>query len=149
MFFFGVFYCQSHIAVVCTSGLSREGGEDMPLIPQEEIVYFENMIYLPMVLVVLERDRVLFENGSFKLKRPYLELVEGAISQVQKELEETKIHMRRRQMKVMRGAGDDTFTEYVFYHGGYEDHRRYLNLRLRNRVEELIRIYLSMTKMKV
>ena len=135
--------------MVCTLRLIREGGEDMPLIPQEEIIHFENMIYLPMVLIVLERDRTLFENGSFKLKRPYLELVEGAISQVQKELKETKIHMRKRQMKVMRGAGDDTFTEYVFYHGGYEDHRRYLNLRLRNRVEELIRIYLSMAEMKV
>ncbi|MFC3210415.1 hypothetical protein [Planomicrobium okeanokoites] len=121
----------------------------MPLIPQEEIIHFENLIYLPMVLSVLERDRSIFENGSFKLKRPYLELVEGAISQVQKELKETKIHMRERQMKVMRGTGDDTFTEYVFYHGGYEDHRRYLNLRLRNRVEELIRIYLSMAEMKV
>lgn len=130
-------------------GLIREGGEDMPLIPQEEIGHFENMIYLPMVLIVLERDRMLFENGAFKLKRPYLELVEGAISLVQKELKETKIHMRKRQMKVMRGTGDDTFTEYVFYHGGYEDHRRYLNLRLRNRVEELIRLYLSMAELKV
>lgn len=120
----------------------------MSLIPQDEIVHFENMIYLPMVLIVLERDRMLFENGSFKLKRPYLELVEGAISQVKKDLKETKIHMRKRQMKVLRGAADDTFTEYVFYHGGYEDHRRYLNLRLRNRVEELIRIYLSMAEIK-
>lgn len=130
-------------------GLFHEGGEEMPLIPQEDIMHFENMIYLPMVLIVLERDRALFENGSFKLKRPYLDLVEGAIQQVQKELKETKIHMRKRQMKVMRGAGDDTFTEYVFYHGGYEDHRRYLNLRLRNRVEELIRLYFSMAEMKV
>lgn len=131
------------------SRLIREGGEDMPLIPQEEITHFENMIYLPMVLIVMERDRSLFLNGSFKLKRPYLELVEGAISQVQKELKETKLHMQRQQMKVIRGAKDDTFTEYVFYHGGYEDHRRYLNLRLRNRVEELIRLYLSMAEMKV
>ncbi|WP_033543949.1 hypothetical protein [Planococcus sp. CAU13] len=121
----------------------------MPLIPQEEIVHFENMIYLPMVLIVLERDRVIIENGSFKLKRPYLELVEGAIKQVQKELNQTKIHMRTHQMKLVRGAGDDTFTEYVFYHRGYEDHRRYLNLRLRNRVEELIRAYFSLVEMNV
>lgn len=120
----------------------------MPLIPQDEIVYFEKMIYLPMVLIVLERDRMLFENGSFKLKRPYREMLEGAISEVQKELNETKIHMRKCQMKMLRGAADDTFTEYVFYHGGHEDHRRYLNLRLRNRVEELIRTYLSMAEMK-
>jgi len=121
----------------------------MPLIPQEEILHFENMIYLPMVLIVLERDRTLFENGTFKLKRPYLELVEGAVMQVQKDLKETKIHMRKHQMKLARGAADDTFTEYVFYHRGYEDHRRYLNVRLRNRVEELIRMYFSMAEMKV
>lgn len=121
----------------------------MPLIPQDDIVYFENMIYLPMILIVLERDRALIETGSFKLKRPYLDLLERAIVQVQKALKETKIHMRRHQMKVLRGAADDTFTEYVFYHGGYENHRRYLNLRLRNRVEELIRIYLSMSEMEV
>ena len=116
----------------------------MPLISQEEIVHFEKAIYLPMVLIILERDRSLFEKGSFKLKRPYMDLVDNAIKQVQKELQETKIHMRKHHMKIIRGIGDDTFTEYVFYHGGYEDHRRYLNLRLRNRVEELMRVYLAM-----
>lgn len=121
----------------------------MPLISQQDIVHFEKMIYLPMVLIVLERDRALFEKGPFKLKRPYMELVDGAIRQVQEELKETKIHMRKQQMKVLRGEGDDTFTEYVFYHGGYEDHRRYLNLRLRNRVEELIRVYLAMAEVKI
>lgn len=116
----------------------------MPLISPEEAAHFENMIYLPMVLIILERDRALFEKGSFKLKKPYIELVDGAIKQVQKELTETKIHMRKHHMKMLRGTGDDTFTEYIFYHGGYEDHRRYLNLRLRNRVEELLRIYLAL-----
>ena len=46
--------------------------------------------------------------------------------------------MKRNSMKVLRGEGDDMFTEYVFFHGGYEEHRRYLNVRLRNRVEELL-----------
>lgn len=121
----------------------------MPLIAQEEIAHFENLIYLPMVLIILERDRALFEGGSFKLKRPYLELVDGAARQVQKELTETKIHMRKNHMKMLKGANDDTFTEYIFYHGGYEDHRRYLNLRLRNRVEELLRVYLAMAHQKI
>ncbi|WP_269801503.1 hypothetical protein [Planococcus sp. MB-3u-03] len=34
-------------------------------------------------------------------------------------------------MKVRRGGKDDNFSEYVFCHGGYEDHRRYLNIRLK------------------
>lgn len=44
----------------------------MPLIPEEAIPYFENMIYLPMVLTILEKDRTIFEKAPFKLKRPYI-----------------------------------------------------------------------------
>ena len=72
-------------------------------------------------------------------------LVEGAAKQVQKELKDTHVYMRRHSMKVIRGEGDDMFTEYVFFHGGYEEHRRYLNVRLRNRVEELLSMYLTIT----
>ena len=35
------------------------------------------------------------------------------------------------------------FTEYIFISGGYEDHRRYLNVRLRNRTEELLDLYFT------
>ncbi|PZX04897.1 hypothetical protein C7437_103148 [Psychrobacillus insolitus] len=38
------------------------------------------------------------------------------------------------------------FTEYVFFHGGYEEHRRYLNVRLRNRVKELLSIYFAIVE---
>lgn len=117
----------------------------MTLIPVESLPYFENMIYLPMVLVILERDRSVFENGSFKLKRPYVKIVDEAIKIARAELKETTIYLRRNNMKVIRGKTDDTFTEYVFLYGGYEDHRRYLNVRLRNRTEELLTVYFSMT----
>lgn len=117
----------------------------MPLIPEEAIPYFEKMIYLPMVFTILEKDRTIIEKAPFKLNRPYLTLVEGAAKQVQKELKDTHVYMRRHSMKVIRGEGDDMFTEYVFFHGGYEEHRRYLNVRLRNRVEELLSMYLTIT----
>ena len=117
----------------------------MALIPTEALPYFENMIYLPMILIVLERDREAFENGPFKLKKPYVEIVDGAIKFVRAELKETTFFLRRNNMSVIRGKTDDTFTEYAFIHGGYEDHRRYLNVRLRNRTEELLTVYFSMT----
>lgn len=117
----------------------------MPLIPEEAIPYFEKMIYLPMVFTILEKDRTIIEKAPFKLNRPYLSLVDGATKQVQKELKDTHVYMRRHSMKVIRGEGDDMFTEYVFFHGGYEEHRRYLNVRLRNRVEELLTMYLTIT----
>ena len=117
----------------------------MALIPVESLQYFENMIYLPLVLIVLERDRQEFEKGSFKLKRPYVDLVEDALKIARAELKQTSIYLRRNNMKVIRGKTDDTFTEYLFLHGGYEERRRYLNVRLRNRTEELITVYLAMT----
>ena len=125
---------------------SLKGECDMPLIPEEAIPYLENMIYLPMVLTILEKDRMIFERGPFKLKRPYVAMVEGATKHVQSELKKTHIYMKRHSMKVLRGEGDDMFTEYVFFHGGYEEHRRYLNVRLRNRVEELLAMYLAIVE---
>lgn len=115
----------------------------MPLIPAKALPYFENMIYLPMLLIVLQRDRELLEKGPFKLKGPYLKIIDATMTQVQSELQETKFYLRRHDMKVIRKDRDSMFTEYIFINGGYEDHRRYLNVRLRNRTEELLESYFT------
>lgn len=49
-------------------------------------------------------------------------------------------------MKVIKGKTDVTFTDYVFIYKGYQDHRKYLNVRLRNRTEELMSECLAMTE---
>ncbi len=116
----------------------------MHLIPAEALPYFENMIYLPMLLIILEKDRDSFEKGPFKLKGPYVKLVDEATRAVRVELRETTIYLRRHNMKVIRNKTDTTFTEYVFVHGDNKDHRRFLNIRLRNRTEELLNIYFAM-----
>lgn len=118
----------------------------MPLIPQEALPHFENMIYLPMLVIIFERDRHSFEKGPFKLKGPYVKLIDQANKLVQAELKDTSIYLRRHNMKLIRSQVDDTFTEYVFIYGGYEEHRRYLNVRLRNRTEELLSVYLAMAE---
>lgn len=116
----------------------------MPLIPTEALPHFENMIYLPMLIIILERDRNSFEKGPFKLKGPYVKLVNQATKLIRAELKDTSIYLRRHNMKVVRSQTDDTFTEYIFMYGGYEEHRRYLNVRLRNRTEELLSVYFAM-----
>ncbi len=118
----------------------------MPLLPPEALPYFENMIYLPMLLIILERDRESIEKGPFKLKGPYVKLIDEAMKHAREELEETKLYLRRHSMKVIRNKTDDTFTEYLFIHSAYEDSRRYLNVRLRNRTEELLGIYIAMAR---
>lgn len=118
----------------------------MALIPTEALPYFENMIYLPMVLLILERDIEVVKGSPFKLKRPYIKIVDEAIKIARAELKKTTIYLQRNNMSVIRGKTDETFTEYVFIHGGYEDHRRYLNVRLRNRTEELLTEYFAMMR---
>ncbi|MBU9674165.1 hypothetical protein KQ939_12640 [Planococcus sp. CP5-4] len=115
----------------------------MPLISRAEIAVFEKRVQLPMVLLILERDRECIQKGPFKLKAPYLELLDRAIERAKGDLAETIAFMRANGMKVRRGSKDDNFSEYVFCHGGYEDHRRYLNIRLKNAVEDQLRLYLT------
>lgn len=114
----------------------------MPLIPSEALPYLENEIYLPMIMTILERDRHLIGQVPFKLKTPYLNLIDDTMNHVTADLKETALYLRQKKMKVIRRSTDELFTEYVFVHGGYEDSRRYLNVRLRNRTEELLNQYL-------
>ena len=116
----------------------------MPLIPTEALPKFENAIYFPMLISILEKDRKAIEGGPFKLKGPYFKLIEDALKIIRIELKDTNIYMKRNNMKVIKGKNDGTFTEYAFIYGGYEDQRRYLNVRLRNRTEELISVYFAM-----
>jgi len=117
----------------------------MALIPAESLPYFESMIYLPMIIILLERDRVVFESENFKLSRPYINIIERSIKFVQKDLKETKLYLRQNNMKFIKGKRDESCTEYTFFYGGYEKHGRYLNVRLRDRSEELLEMYLNMT----
>ena len=118
------------------------------LMTKELILHFENMIYLPFVITILHKDRDIIDNMPFKLKRPYLQLVDQAIKCAERDLRETRIYMKRQQYKILQGKKDKLFTEYVFYYNGYEDHRKYLHYQLRNRTEELLRVYLSMTNVE-
>ncbi|PIC79879.1 hypothetical protein CSV75_07835 [Sporosarcina sp. P18a] len=114
----------------------------MPLIPAEAMPYLENYIYLPMLLTIMERDRRLLEEVPFKLKSPYLNLLDETMNTVSADLRTTALYLQKHKMRVIRHSTDELFTEYVFLHDGYQDMRRYLNVRLRNRSEELLNLYI-------
>lgn len=119
-----------------------------PILKEEQMEHFEKAIYLPMILTILHKDQEIIDATPFKLKRPYKDLVDQAIKIVENEYRETRILMKKKQYKILPGTKDNTFTEYVFYYEGYEDHRKYMNFKLRNRTEELIRIYLMQGMLK-
>jgi hypothetical protein len=93
----------------------------VPLIPGETIPYFEKMIYLPMIISVLERDRQAIEISSFKLKGPYINIVENVLKTVLAELKEVNVHARRKNIKLNKKGKNDTFTDYAFISGDHEE----------------------------
>lgn len=115
----------------------------MAHIPIEAVPYLESAIYLPMLLIVLEKDYELIERGQFKLKRPYVHLIEEAKKLAQRDLQDVKAYLKSHYLKVVQGERDELFTEYHFHYKQILEVRRYSNIRLRNRVEELLNLYLN------
>lgn len=115
----------------------------MTKIPEEDRNIMEKAIYLPMVLTILNRDLVIIDQSPFKLKRPYLELIEETMRVIQKELAEVKKYMTMNKLKVAETRRDDAFTMYMFLYKGYEEYHNYFNPRIRNKVQELMKNYLA------
>lgn len=113
----------------------------MTRIPEEDRDILEQAIYLPMVLTILNRDLTIIENSPFKLKKPYLLLVEETMKVIQKELSEVKRYMKQNQLKVEEIHRDEAFTMFLFIFKGFEEQHNYFNPRIRNKVQELLVYY--------
>ncbi|SLK42618.1 Uncharacterised protein [Mycobacteroides abscessus subsp. abscessus] len=114
----------------------------MTRIPEIERDMMEKAIYLPMLLTILNRDLQVIKISNFKLKQPYIELIENTMKAVQSELKNTKNYMYKHAMKIQEVNRDDAFTMFLFIYNGYEEYHNYFNPRLRNKVQELLEYYL-------
>lgn len=114
----------------------------MTRIPENDRDIMEQAIYLPMVLIILNRDLAIIDKSPFKLKQPYLDLIEETMKVIQKELKDVKQYMRQQKLKVEQISHDDAFTGFLFLYKGYEEHHNYFNPRIRNKVQELLSFYL-------
>ncbi|UAC49010.1 hypothetical protein K6959_03625 [Bacillus aquiflavi] len=114
----------------------------MTQIPEQDRDKIEQAIYLPMVLTVLNRDLTVVENSPFKLRKPYLDLIDKTIKIVQTELYQVKHYMNKKNLKVKQINHDDSFTMFLFIYKGYEEQHNYFNPRIRNKVQELLEYYL-------
>ncbi len=114
----------------------------MTRIPEKDRNIIEQAIYLPMVLTVLNRDLVVINKSPFKLKQPYINLIEETMKVIQTELKEVKSYMYKNKLKVQQLNHDEAFTMFLFLYKGYEEQHNYFNPRIRNKVQELLEFYL-------
>jgi hypothetical protein len=115
----------------------------MTRIPEEDRDILEKAIYLPMALIILNRDLSVVEKSPFKLRKPYMDLIEETMKAIQRELADAKQYMKKNKLQVIQTKRDDAFTMYMFLYKGYEEYHNYFNPRIRNKVQELMEFYLS------
>ncbi|MFJ7976043.1 hypothetical protein ACIQZI_10160 [Peribacillus sp. NPDC096379] len=113
----------------------------MTRIPEHDRNIIEKALYLPMVVTIFNRDLHIIEGSSFKMKRPYLEMVEAALKLAQSDLVQVRKYLKKENIKVSELKRDQEFTMYCFLYKGYEEHHNYFNPRLKNKVEELLQSY--------
>lgn len=116
------------------------------MLTDELLLEIERYIYLPMLLVVLEKDEAYFTEGPFKLKSPYLNMLTSVRKTIEADFIEVKKRLTKQNVKVIRGERDELFTEYHFHIGRFVDKRRYSNVRLRNYSETLLEEYIHSCK---
>lgn len=114
----------------------------MTRITEEDRFILEQSLFLPMVLTIFNRDLSVVQNSPFKLKDPYIHLIEEAMKCVQKDLYVVKQKMRERKMKAVEVERDEAFTLFSFIYKGYEEKHNYFNPRIRNEVISMMEKYL-------
>nr|WP_295971192.1 hypothetical protein [uncultured Bacillus sp.] len=115
----------------------------MTRIPESDRDLMEQAIYLPMILTILNRDLAIIHKSPFKLKQPYLDLIEDTMKVIQKELKGIKQYMKKEKLDVQQVSHDDAFTGFLFLYKGYEERHNYFNPRIRNKAQEMLSFYLQ------
>ncbi|MFD2446365.1 hypothetical protein ACFSO7_20600 [Bacillus sp. CGMCC 1.16607] len=112
------------------------------MISDSDRIIMERAVFLPMLLTLLERDKLIVEQSAFKLKGPYQELIDETLKAVRKDIRENNYSMRNGKMKVQKVNRDESFTHYLFICKGFEEKHNYFNPRIRNKIKELLEYYL-------
>ncbi|MGY4689451.1 hypothetical protein [Salibacterium sp. K-3] len=112
-------------------------------ISEEEHVMIHYYILLPLVKKVLEKDRDLFENGAFKVKDPYLAVIQGALNLLHEDMRSIKKYMHQRRMSVHFEQNDGMFSRYSYVCRGFEGSSSYLNANLKRQTRRCMDVYFA------
>ncbi|QUW20967.1 hypothetical protein JSQ81_14235 [Sporosarcina sp. Marseille-Q4063] len=115
----------------------------MTSIPADALKHFNNAIYLPMLITILEKDMLTIEETQLKFKRPYTKMIEQALKSVRADLKKTNIYLLRNNMQLIKRNSNKEFTEFILSSGAYEKFEKYSSEDLKNRTEEKIGEYFA------
>ncbi|MCQ6265456.1 hypothetical protein M1K46_07240 [Fictibacillus sp. WQ 8-8] len=109
---------------------------------ERDRILVDKYIMYPMLLTIFNRDLKVIAVSPFKLRQPYVTLIENVMNAISFELRDVKKEMMARKIKVTDGRPVDDITEYQIFIRGYQEVMRFPNVHLRNKAELLMKHFL-------
>ncbi|SHG74183.1 hypothetical protein [Ornithinibacillus halophilus] len=111
----------------------------MRYLTDEEINLASRFLFLSMALIVIKQDMEQIKNGAFKIKEPYIKLLENMNSEALLERRRLRKEMEDKAIQVVLLNKNDSFSSYLFTCKGREEQRNYFNPAIRKKVEAIVR----------
>ncbi|MHA6251663.1 hypothetical protein [Oceanobacillus sp. CAU 1775] len=110
----------------------------MRFLTEEEYAIASRFLFLSMAIVVIRQDIKHVEQGSFKIKEPYMELLRDMESLSLDERRNLRKEMKKQRIDVVTLNKNDSFSSFLFLCQGREEKRNFFNPAIRKKVETII-----------
>ncbi|AXI08742.1 hypothetical protein CUC15_07360 [Oceanobacillus zhaokaii] len=110
----------------------------MRYLKDEELQIATRYLFLSMAIVVIKQDISLVKEGSFKIKEPYIALLEKMVNEAVKERRKLRRIMAEQHIQVIRLNKNDSFTSFLFQCQGRQQKQNFFNPSIRKKVEAII-----------
>jgi hypothetical protein len=110
----------------------------MRYLKQKELDLASRYLFLSMAITVIRQDRKYMEQGKFKIKEPYMELLGKMELEARNERKKLRKQMDQLKLQVVESGRNDSFTSFLFLAHGYEEKRNYFNPAIRKKVENIL-----------
>lgn len=111
----------------------------MSYLTESELSIASRFLFLSMAMVVIEQDIEHIQHGAFKIKEPYLDVLNKMISEATDERKQLRKIIKDKKMQIVPLGKKDAFSSYLFVCQGREEKRNYFNPAIRKKVEAIIR----------
>ncbi|WP_407271655.1 hypothetical protein [Radiobacillus sp. PE A8.2] len=110
----------------------------MRYLNKEELEIGVRFLFLSMAIIVIQKDEHSIQQGQFKIKEPYLALLNKMEHVAIAERKQLRKHMFDNQMQVVSLNKNDSFSSFLFLCKGREEKRNYFNPTIRKNVEMIL-----------
>ncbi|MFD1039019.1 hypothetical protein ACFQ3N_11550 [Virgibacillus byunsanensis] len=110
----------------------------MRYLNEEELEIATRFLFLSMAMTVIKQDIHHIQLGEFKIKEPYIKLLEEMNKHAMTERRELRTTMNHQRIQVVTLNKNDSFSSYLFLCKGREEKRNYFNPAIRKKVEVIV-----------